>query len=209
LKIDVEEDVHESEPDSNEGEHESVHEVDKEVSDQENNENEQEDDESEQEDDFNESDFNVDEAYMLIIASDNETEDSIRKHKLRKLKRLNESIDGKPHKISFYVGQIFYLREEVKKAIRKHIVETRRKMQLIKNDNERVRAACNEVCPIYRSGHKKIVLAGNDYCGVKINENKGVKEPVMKCKDVKWKGIKGNDVNWKGVKGKDVKRKAC
>ncbi|GKD70465.1 transposase, MuDR, partial [Tanacetum coccineum] len=182
-------------------EHESVHEVDEEASDQENDENMINNVEVDMKQFKLHIDKNVE--WCFDSASDNETEDSIRKHKLRKLKRLNESIDGKPHKISFYVGQIFYLREEVKKAIRKHIVETRRKMQLIKNDNERVRAACNEVCPIYRSGHKKIVLAGNDYCGVKINENKGVKEPVMKCKDVKWKGIKGNDVNWKGVKGKD------
>ncbi|GJW38904.1 RNA-directed DNA polymerase, eukaryota, reverse transcriptase zinc-binding domain protein [Tanacetum coccineum] len=81
LKIDVEEDVHES-----------VHEVDKEVSDQENNENEQEDDESEQEDDFNESDFNVDEAYMLIMINE---KNGVKEHGVKCKDVKGKGVEGK------------------------------------------------------------------------------------------------------------------
>ncbi|XP_042752735.1 uncharacterized protein LOC122195219 [Lactuca sativa] len=42
----------------------------------------------------------------------------------------------------FYVYQKFTLSEELKNAIRQHVVETRRELDFIKNDKNRVRAIC-------------------------------------------------------------------
>nr|GEV97975.1 hypothetical protein [Tanacetum cinerariifolium] len=69
---------------------------------------------------------------------------------------------------NFYVGKEFTSRETLKDRIKKHSVETRRNIMLVKNDFERVRATCFGVVPTLkncdgefgtRKGHVDISVA--------------------------------------------------
>lgn len=41
---------------------------------------------------------------------------------------------------------------EVKELIRKHAVETRREIKIVKNDMEKVKAICESIIPIFTNG---------------------------------------------------------
>ncbi|KAJ9552484.1 hypothetical protein OSB04_016529 [Centaurea solstitialis] len=58
-----------------------------------------------------------------------------------------ESGSGGTH---FYVGQVFGSKEAIKKRLDMHAVETRRDIQLVKNDLGRMRAVCKGILPEFR-----------------------------------------------------------
>ncbi|KAK1437084.1 hypothetical protein QVD17_02869 [Tagetes erecta] len=64
--------------------------------------------------------------------SDSDTNDTrIRRHNLHNLRRSNENM-GNENMANFYLGQVFGTKEEAKELIKSHIVETRRKIKIVK-----------------------------------------------------------------------------
>lgn len=79
----------------------------------------------------------------FISGSKNEDEfDWARRRQLKQLrKQAKSNSEGRIFKTYFYVGKQFGSAAEVKKLIKRHSIETRREIKIIKNDKERVRAA--------------------------------------------------------------------
>ncbi|GJQ90184.1 mutator type transposase [Tanacetum coccineum] len=73
--------------------------------------------------------------------------DSQRRIQLRELRRIGKKKNKGPNKYYFYLGQQFSSKEIVKRRVKKHSVETRRQLILIKNNNERVRVRCEGTIP--------------------------------------------------------------
>ncbi|GJS04793.1 mutator type transposase [Tanacetum coccineum] len=73
--------------------------------------------------------------------------DSERRMQLRELRRIGKQKNKGPNKYYFYLGQQFASKEIVKGRVKKHSVETRRQLILVKNDNERVRVRCQGTIP--------------------------------------------------------------
>ncbi|KAK9066298.1 hypothetical protein SSX86_013619 [Deinandra increscens subsp. villosa] len=71
---------------------------------------------------------------------DNDTFDDIDKN--GNTIRKHTSRNANTGTINFYLGQVFGTKEECKKLIRAHSVETRRNIRIIKDEDERVRAIC-------------------------------------------------------------------
>ncbi|GJV13535.1 mutator type transposase [Tanacetum coccineum] len=67
---------------------------------------------------------------------------SERRMQLRELRRIGKQKNKGPNKYYFYLGQQFANKDIVKGRVKKHSVETRRQLILVKNDNERVRVRC-------------------------------------------------------------------
>ncbi|GJX36180.1 mutator type transposase [Tanacetum coccineum] len=70
-----------------------------------------------------------------------------RRIQLRELRRIGKQKNKGPNKYYFYLGQQFASKEIVKGRVKKHSVETRRQLILVKNDNERVRVRCEGTIP--------------------------------------------------------------
>nr|GEX77424.1 hypothetical protein [Tanacetum cinerariifolium] len=66
---------------------------------------------------------------------------------LRELRRIGKQKNKGPNKYYFYLGQQFASKEIVKGIVKKHSVETRRQLILVKNDNERVSVRCEGTIP--------------------------------------------------------------
>ncbi|GJT45450.1 mutator type transposase [Tanacetum coccineum] len=73
--------------------------------------------------------------------------DSERRMQLRKLRRIGKQKNKGPNKYYFYLGQQFASKKIVKGRVKKHSVETRIQLILVKNDNERVRVRCQGTIP--------------------------------------------------------------
>ncbi|GJX37863.1 mutator type transposase [Tanacetum coccineum] len=73
--------------------------------------------------------------------------DSERRMQLRELRRIGKQKNKGPNKYYLYLGQQFASKEIVKGRVKKHSVETRRQLILVKNDNERVRVRCQGTIP--------------------------------------------------------------
>ncbi|CAI9279268.1 unnamed protein product [Lactuca saligna] len=67
----------------------------------------------------------------------------------KSIKAIRRAMENSEARVSdpFYVYQKFTSSEELKDAIRQHIVETRRELDFIKNDKNRVRAICKGTIP--------------------------------------------------------------
>ncbi|KAK1421900.1 hypothetical protein QVD17_24621 [Tagetes erecta] len=74
-------------------------------------------------------------------SDDNET--SVRKRKLRAIRKQNHKSDG------FYVGQVFESKQAVKKMLTSYIVSTRRNIKTIKDDGGRLQAKCKGSMPTF------------------------------------------------------------
>ncbi|XP_076924141.1 uncharacterized protein LOC143586481 [Bidens hawaiensis] len=79
---------------------------------------------------------------------------------------------------NFYLGQIFGTKEEAKKLIRKHAVETRRLIKMTKDDHIRVRAVCTGSKPDFEV----------DDGGVHASKKKKTKDKGASGKNSKSKG---------------------
>ncbi|GJS81729.1 mutator type transposase [Tanacetum coccineum] len=77
---------------------------------------------------------------------DNEIDSEMR-IQLRELRRIGKQKNKCPNKHYFYLGQQFASKEIMKGRVKKHSVETRRQLILVKNDNERVRVRCEGTIP--------------------------------------------------------------
>ena len=75
----------------------------------------------------------------------------LRKKKLKQLRKQAHSGE-KFYKTYFYVGRKFANKDDVREYIKEHSIETRRKIRMEKNDNERVRAVCRGVIPSLPTG---------------------------------------------------------
>ncbi|XP_071690516.1 uncharacterized protein [Rutidosis leptorrhynchoides] len=117
---------------------------------------------------------------MSEFDSGDEFDDSnegIRRRKLRKLQRL-EKAKGVA-KTAFYVGQPFASATEVKDYIKLHSIETRRQIVFIKNDLVRVRAGCEGLVADFVNGNlverkSGLILnkkpVGNGHSGQALNK---------------------------------------
>ncbi|KAJ9548458.1 hypothetical protein OSB04_021001 [Centaurea solstitialis] len=80
--------------------------------------------------------------------------ESARKRELRKLKKIHKQQlkeDSTTPDCSFFVGQSFATKEEVKNRITMHSVHSRRDIKIIKNDSLRIRAICNGQIPVFKN----------------------------------------------------------
>ncbi|GJV65473.1 hypothetical protein Tco_1476301 [Tanacetum coccineum] len=84
-------------------------------------------------------------------SSESDEGDDIRKRKLKEL-RKNNTCDDNLNEIPFFCGQRFGSSNEVKLLVKKHSLETRRELKLVKNDKERVRAICFGTIPVFSDG---------------------------------------------------------
>ncbi|GJU60140.1 mutator type transposase [Tanacetum coccineum] len=66
---------------------------------------------------------------------------------LRELRRIGKQTNKGPNTYYFYLGQQFASKKIVKGRVKKHSVETRRQLILVKNDNERVSVRCEGTIP--------------------------------------------------------------
>ncbi|GJU86009.1 mutator type transposase [Tanacetum coccineum] len=73
--------------------------------------------------------------------------DSERRIQLRELRRIGKEKNQGSNKYYFYLSQQFATKEIMKGRVKKHSVETRRKLILVKNDKERVRVRCEWTIP--------------------------------------------------------------
>ncbi|KAD3066829.1 hypothetical protein E3N88_34709 [Mikania micrantha] len=67
--------------------------------------------------------------------------------------RFNENV------VNFYLGQEFGTKEEAKNLIRKHSVESRRLIKVVKNDKTRLRAACHGVLPEFEADESGVMVS--------------------------------------------------
>ncbi|GKA61977.1 hypothetical protein Tco_0761496 [Tanacetum coccineum] len=75
----------------------------------------------------------------------NDLDDGIdleRRIQLRELRRIGKQKNKGANKYYFYLGQQFAIKEIVTGRVRKHSIETRRKLIMVKNDKEMVRVRC-------------------------------------------------------------------
>ncbi|GKF28648.1 mutator type transposase, partial [Tanacetum coccineum] len=113
---------------------------------------------------------------------------SIRRRQLRKLRKTGGQPCGIVNTLS--VGQEFANNELVKARIKVHAVETRRKIGIVKNDNERLQAKCKgnvprETSNVVESGPQGNILHA---CGA-VDKETGNSESQGKNK------MKGKSVN--------------
>ncbi|GJT78832.1 mutator type transposase [Tanacetum coccineum] len=71
--------------------------------------------------------------------------DSERRMQLKELIRIGKQKNKGLNKYNFYLGQQFTSKKIIKGRVKKHSVETRRQLILVKNDNERVRVRCEGI----------------------------------------------------------------
>ncbi|KAJ9561242.1 hypothetical protein OSB04_006402 [Centaurea solstitialis] len=107
--------------------------------------------EYEDEDPMNFEDFESDSSDSLGAA---------RKKELKKLKKMHGKEDISGAKYSFYVGQTFGTREEVKKRVTMYSMHSCRDIRIINNDNTRLRATCKGQNPIFNEVGGPIKKAG-------------------------------------------------
>ncbi|KAJ9548969.1 hypothetical protein OSB04_021512, partial [Centaurea solstitialis] len=81
-------------------------------------------------------------------ASDSDADlESLRRKKLRQVRRQKQK--EQPTSVSFYVGQSFGSKADVKKLVKLHAVETRRNIVTVRNDKKRFRAVCRGKLPVF------------------------------------------------------------
>ncbi|KAJ9541378.1 hypothetical protein OSB04_027884 [Centaurea solstitialis] len=97
--------------------------------------------------------MDVDEAALDLSDEDSCSDDGDPDFKMRKrLRNVRlENSKQQQSKVHFYVGQAFGSRDEVKKMIKLHAIETRRDLAIVKNDLKRVRAVCRGKIPTFYS----------------------------------------------------------
>ncbi|GJS01279.1 hypothetical protein Tco_0317787 [Tanacetum coccineum] len=119
---------------------------------------------------------------------------SERRIQLRELRRIGKQKNKGPNKYYFYLGQQFATKEIVIGRVRKHSVETRRRLILVKNDKERVRIRCEGTIPAL------VPYVAND-----IDINKNVFSQIKDGPVIRENNISGKQ----NILGKDkiVKRK--
>ncbi|KAJ9548062.1 hypothetical protein OSB04_020605 [Centaurea solstitialis] len=83
-----------------------------------------------------------------------------RKKELKKLKKMHGKEDISGAEYSFYVGQTFGTREEVKKRVTMYSMHSCRDIRIIKNDNTRFRATCKGQNPVFNEVGGPIKKAG-------------------------------------------------
>ncbi|XP_076944060.1 uncharacterized protein LOC143614532 [Bidens hawaiensis] len=127
----------------------------------------------------------IDNDKFLSGPESDENETGNRKNMLHSIRRSNENMSN------FYLGQVFGRKEEAKKLIRKHAVETKRLIKIKQDDHIRVRTICTGSKPDFEV----------DDCGVHVASQQKSKYKKGKGADKekgKTKGASGN----KKTKGK-------
>nr|GEW71483.1 hypothetical protein [Tanacetum cinerariifolium] len=122
---------------------------------------------------------------------------SERRMQLRKLRRIGKQKNKGPNKYYFYLRQQFASKEIVKGKVKKHSVETRRQLILVKNDNERVRVRCERTIPslvpyVANNNNTDKIIFSQTKGGPAIRENinSGKHNILGKDKTVEGKGKK-------------------
>lgn len=138
------------------------------------------------EDDIDVFDFD---SYGSDVGSDSDTG---RKSELRKLKKQGKAAAHESRIVNFfYVGQEFVNKEEAKSRIKAHIVETRRNIQLKKNDGVRLRAKCYGTIPTEKEGEslgtsgqrESLNKQNKTTTAVSLNSQKGKGKKVIQQED--------------------------
>nr|GEW76592.1 transposase, mutator type [Tanacetum cinerariifolium] len=124
--------------------------------------------------------------------------DSERRMQLRELRRIGKQKKGLD-KYYFYLGQQFASKEIMKGRVKKHSVETRRQLILVKTDNERVRVRCEGTIPPLvpyvatdNNTDKNVFSQTIGGPAIKENINSGKQNILGKDKTMEGKGKKVN-----------------
>ncbi|GJR58588.1 mutator type transposase [Tanacetum coccineum] len=123
--------------------------------------------------------------------------DSKRRMQIKELRRIGKQKNKGPNKYYFYLGQQFASKEIVKGRVKKHSVETRRQLILVKNNNERVRVRCEGTIPalvpyvaINNNTDKNVFSQIKGGPAIRENINSGKHNILGKDKTVEGKGKK-------------------
>ncbi|GKD56259.1 mutator type transposase [Tanacetum coccineum] len=123
--------------------------------------------------------------------------DSKRRIQLREIKRIGKQKNKGPNKYYFYLEHQFAIKEIMKGRVKKHSVETRRHLILVKNDNERVRVRCEGTIPalvpyvaIDTNMDKNIFSQTKGGPAIREKNNSGKHNILGKDKTVEGKGKK-------------------
>nr|GEZ98690.1 transposase, mutator type [Tanacetum cinerariifolium] len=140
-----------------------------------------------QEDDLNVIDYDS-------FGSDLDDEiNSERRIQLRELKRISKQKNMGLNKYYFYLGQQSASKEIVKGRVKKHLVETKRPLILVKTNNERVRVRCEGIIPAlvsYVAIDTNVFSQTKGDPAIKENINSGKQNILGKDKTVKRNGKK-------------------
>ncbi|GJT17206.1 mutator type transposase [Tanacetum coccineum] len=125
--------------------------------------------------------------------------DSERRMQLRELRRIGKQKNKGPNKYYFYLGQQFASKEIMKERVKKHSVETRRQLILVKNNNERVRVRCQGTIPalvpylaIDNNSNKNVFSQTKGGPVIRENNNSGKQNILGKGNTVEGKDKKVN-----------------
>nr|KAJ0199185.1 hypothetical protein LSAT_V11C600340960 [Lactuca sativa] len=131
----------------------------------------------------------IDTKELVSASSSDEGEASKKKKKIRDLQRAHKN-EAAVVKDPFYIHQTFSTTKEVKQQIYLHSIQTRRELEFVKNDKNRIRLVCKGTIP-----NLGILETGGTS---KSNDKVGPSQKKKKVKDVsvllvsKWK----KDINW-------------
>ncbi|GKA98549.1 mutator type transposase [Tanacetum coccineum] len=125
--------------------------------------------------------------------------DSKRRMQLREIRRIGKQKNKGPNKYYFYLGQQFASKEIMKGIVKKHSVETRRQLILVKNNNERVRVRCEGTIPALvpyvatdNNTNKNVFSQTKGGPAIRENINSGKQNILGKDKTFEGKGKKVN-----------------
>nr|GEZ55697.1 transposase, mutator type [Tanacetum cinerariifolium] len=128
--------------------------------------------------------------------------DSEMRMQLRELRRIGKQKNKGPKKYYFYLGQQFASKEIVKGRVKKHSIETRRQLILVKNNNEKVRVRCHGTIPTLvpyvatnNNTDKNVFSQTKGGPSIRENINSGKQNILGKDKKVEGKGKKVNTPN--------------
>nr|KAJ0201766.1 hypothetical protein LSAT_V11C600334450 [Lactuca sativa] len=107
--------------------------------------------------------------YYLDEGSEDERK---RRCVLKNLAKEKRCSLGNIHKASFYVGQKFKSKKELKEKIDMHALETRRNLYYKKNDKLRLRALCRGVVPVINASGVVGLNTKNKSKGKEVNSEK-------------------------------------
>ncbi|KAL7606030.1 hypothetical protein Lser_V15G16094 [Lactuca serriola] len=132
---------------------------------------------------------------FVSASSSDEGEASKKRKKIRDLRRAHKN-EAAAVKDPFYIHQTFSTAKEVKQQIYLHSIQSRRELDFVKNDKNRIRVVCKGTIPNLGILETGGISKSNDKVGPSQKKKKVKDGSIHKCPWVllvsKWK----KDINW-------------
>ncbi|XP_023748425.2 uncharacterized protein LOC111896688 [Lactuca sativa] len=137
----------------------------------------------------------IDTEELVYASSSDEGEASKKRKKIRDLQRAHKN-EAAAVKDPFYIHQTFSTTKEVKQQIYLHSIQSRRELEFVKNDKNRIRVVCKGTIPNLGILETSGTSNSNDKVGPNQKKKKVKDVSIHKCPWVllvsKWK----KDINW-------------